>query len=275
MSAQHSGERTQGAAADISSRSSPAAAVIPVMTVVLSLLGLCLLWSFVANAWHSRAFPGPGQVWRVMVREAASGELFYHLGATLGRVAAAYVVAMIIGSVIGVLLGSYRSADRFFTPWVILFLNIPALVVIVLAYIWFGLNEVAAIGAVAVNKIPNVVVTMREGARALDPSYADMATVYRFGPLDRIRHVLLPQLQPYLAAASRSGIALIWKIVLVVELLGRSNGVGFQIHLYFQLFDVAAILAYTLAFVAVMLVIELLLVQPVERHATRWRHRPA
>ena len=103
-------------------------------------------------------------------------------------------------------------------PGSILFLNIPALVIIVLAYIWFGLNEAAAIGAVAVNKIPNVVVTMREGARALDPRYAEMATVYRFGALDRIRHILLPQLQPYLAAASRSGIALIWKIVLVVEL---------------------------------------------------------
>jgi NitT/TauT family transport system permease protein len=275
MTVQGSGDRTHGAAANMSSRFSPTAALMPMMTILLSLLGLCLLWSFVADAWQSRAFPGPGQVWRVMVREAASGDLFYNLGATLGRVAAAYVVAMIVGSVIGVLLGSYRGADRFFNPWVILFLNIPALVVIVLAYIWFGLNEVAAVGAVAVNKIPNVVVTMREGARTLDPGYAEMATVYRFGPLDRIRHVLLPQLQPYLAAASRSGIALIWKIVLVVELLGRSNGVGFQIHLYFQLFDVAAILAYTLAFVAVMLVIELLLVQPVERHATRWRRRPA
>ncbi|AZO25785.1 MULTISPECIES: ABC transporter permease [unclassified Mesorhizobium] len=248
---------------------------MPALTVVASLLGLCLLWSLAANAWPSRAFPGPGQVWQVLLREAASGDLFYHLGATLGRVAAAYIVAMIVGSVIGILLGSYRGADRFFNPWVILFLNIPALVIIVLAYIWFGLNEVAAIGAVAVNKIPNVVVTMREGARALDPSYAEMAAVYRFGPLDRVRHILLPQLQPYLAAASRSGIALIWKIVLVVELLGRSNGVGFQIYLYFQLFDVAAILAYTLAFVAVMLVVELLLVQPVERHATRWRRRPA
>ncbi|MDG4884516.1 ABC transporter permease [Mesorhizobium sp. WSM4884] len=248
---------------------------MPALTVIFSLLGLCLLWGLAANAWPSRALPGPGQVWQVLLREAASGDLFYHLGVTLGRVAAAYVVAMIVGSVIGILLGSYRGADRFFNPWVILFLNIPALVIIVLAYIWFGLNEVAAIGAVAVNKIPNVVVTMREGARALDPSYAEMATVYRFGPLDRVRHILLPQLQPYLAAASRSGIALIWKIVLVVELLGRSNGVGFQIYLYFQLFDVAAILAYTLAFVAVMLVVELLLVQPVERHATRWRRRPA
>ncbi|PBC00753.1 ABC transporter permease [Mesorhizobium sp. WSM3860] len=274
MTARDTGGRTLGETAGMSGRSGPAATLIPALTVTISLLGLCLLWSLAANAWPSRAFPGPGQVWQVLLREAASGDLFYHLGTTLARVAAAYIVAMIVGSVIGILLGSHRGADRFFNPWVILFLNIPALVIIVLAYIWFGLNDVAAIGAVAVNKIPNVVVTMREGARALDPSYAEMAAVYRFGFLDRVRHILLPQLQPYLAAASRSGIALIWKIVLVVELLGRSNGVGFQIYLYFQLFDVAAILAYTLAFVAVMLVIELLLVQPVERHAARWRRRP-
>ena len=248
---------------------------LPALTVAASLLGLFILWSLAAIIWPSRAFPPPGSVWQVLVKDALSGELPYHLGVTLARVAASFVVAMVLGSVIGVLLGSYRRADRFFNPWLILFLNIPALVIIVLAYIWFGLNEAAAIGAVAVNKIPNVVVTMREGARAFDPRYAEMAAVYRFGPLDRLRHVMLPQLQPYIAAASRSGIALIWKIVLVVELLGRSNGVGFQIYLYFQLFDVAAILAYTLAFVAVMLVIELFLVQPFERHATRWRRRPA
>lgn len=248
--------------------------VLPAATVALSLLGLCLLWSLAAELWPSRAFPPPLAVWRVLLKEAASGDLGYHLAMTLWRVAAAYVVAMLFGSVIGVLLGTHRRADTFFNPWLVLFLNLPALVVIVLAYIWFGLTEAAAVGAVAVNKISNVVVIMREGARALDFRYAEMATVYRLGPLDYLRHILMPQLQPYFAAASRSGIALIWKIVLVVELLGRSSGVGFQIYLYFQIFDVAAILAYTLAFVAIMLLIELLLVQPFERHATRWR-RPA
>lgn len=256
-------------------RMTPPAFMGPWLTTLLSLLGLVLLWNLAADLWPSRAFPPPAEVWQVLVREAASGELFHHLGATLSRVAAAFLLAMIGGSIIGILLGSNRRADQFFNSWLILFLNIPALVIIVLAYIWFGLNEAAAIGAVAVNKIPNVVVTMREGARALDPRYGEMASVYRVGPLDRLRHVLLPQLQPYFAAAARSGIALTWKIVLVVELLGRSNGVGFQIYLYFQLFDVAAILAYTLAFVAVMLLVELILVQPFERHATLWRRRPA
>jgi NitT/TauT family transport system permease protein len=91
----------------------------------------------------------------------------------------------------------------------------------------------------------------------------------------RIRHIMLPQLAPYLAAAARSGLSLVWKIVLIVELLGRSNGVGFEIGVAFQLFDVTRILAYALSFVAVMLAVETLLVQPLERHIARWRQRPA
>ena len=59
-----------------------------------------------------------------------------------------------------------------------------------------------------------------------------------------------------MAAAARSGLSLVWKIVLVVELLGRPNGIGFELNPYFQLFDVRMILAYALAFVAVMLLIE-------------------
>lgn len=247
----------------------------PALMTLLSLAGLLALWWVVATFADSRALPAPPAVLDAFWRDAKTGELFFHLAMTLFRVAVSFVLAMAIGAAIGIALGLNRDANRFFDPWVILFLNLPALVVIVLAYIWFGLNEVAAIGAIAVNKIPNVVVTMREGARALDRNLSEMASVYRFGRAKTMRHVVIPQLQPYFAAASRSGIALIWKIALVVELLGRSNGVGFQIYLYFQLFDVAAILAYTLAFVAIMLLIEFLLVQPLEAYSTRWRTRPA
>ena len=83
--------------------------------------------------------------------------------------------------------------------------------------------------------------------------------------------VYLPQLYPYLMAAARSGLALIWKIVLVVELLGRSNGVGFQLNVFFQFFDIESILAYTLAFAAVILVVEAAGLRPLERRLNRWR----
>jgi NitT/TauT family transport system permease protein len=128
---------------------------------------------------------------------------------------------------------------------------------------------------VALNKLPNTTVTIREGVRTLDPALDEMAHVFAFSRWKRLRHVLLPQLAPYFAAASRSGVSLVWKIVLVVELLGRPNGVGFEINMAFQLFDVALLLAYALPFTAAMLMIEAFVVQPLERHVSRWRIRPA
>ena len=142
---------------------------------------------------------------------------------------------------------------------------------IILCYVWFGLTEVAAILAVAINKIPNVAVTVREGARSLSRDLAEMATIYRFGTLKTLRHVTIPQLAPFFAAAARGGLALVWKIVLVVELLGRPNGVGHQLHIAFQLFDVPMILAYAIAFILVVQIIEIGVLQPLEARVNRWR----
>lgn len=236
-----------------------------------SIVLLVALWQVAAAAMDSRLLPGPVAVLDVLVRDIGDGELPYHVGVTLARVAASFVLAMAIGIAIGIAMGRVKTLDRFFDSWLILFLNIPALVTIILAYVWFGLVEAAAIGAVAINKIPTVVVTVREGTRALERDYTEMAEVFRLSQWQQLQQVVLPQLYPFLMAAARSGLALIWKIVLVVELLGRSNGVGFQLYLFFQLFDIASILAYTIAFVAVIQVIELTLMRPVERWATRWR----
>jgi NitT/TauT family transport system permease protein len=241
------------------------------VTVPASLFALVLIWAGLSAFMPADLLPPPLTVLALAAEEWRSGDLLFHLGATLGRVLAAFILAMAIGAAIGIALGLSGRANRAFDPWLIVALNIPALVTIVLCYLWFGLTEVAAIAAVAVNKIPNVAVTLREGARALDRELAEMTRLYRFGPAATLRHVILPQLAPFMAAAARSGIALIWKIVLVVELLGRSNGVGFQIHLYFQLFEIGRIFVYAIAFILVMQAVELGVLQPWERHASRWR----
>ena len=242
-----------------------------VLGQVFSLIVLLLVWQLTALAMDSRLLPDPLAVARTIGVGFGSGEIPYHVGITLARVAAAFVLAMAIGIAIGIVMGRSRPLDRLFDGWLVLFLNIPALVTIILCYVWFGLAEPAAIAAVAINKIPNVVVTIREGTRALNRDYLEMAESFRIGRARTLRHVVLPQIYPFVMAAARSGLALIWKIVLVVELLGRPDGVGFQLHTYFQLFDVAAILAYTLTFVAVVQVIELAVLQPLERRANRWR----
>lgn len=238
---------------------------------LLSLLVLVALWQVLALLLASPLLPGPPAVAAALARTAESGALFFNIGVTLARVAAAFVLAMAFGSAIGIALGRSARLDGLFGPWVIVLLNLPALVVIILCYVWFGLTEVAAITAVAVNKIPNVAVTMREGSVALSRDLDEMARAFRFSRMASLRHVILPQLAPFFAASARTGLALTWKIVLVVELLGRSNGVGFELQTAFQLFDVATILAYALAFTAVVQVIEIGVIQPWERHAGRWR----
>ena len=242
------------------------------LTPVFSIAGLVALWIVAAALTDDpQVLPTPMDLLPRFREELASGDLLYHLGATLLRVLWAFVLAMGLGVVLGVAMGRAPALNRWLDPWLVVFLNLPALVLIVLCYLWIGLNEAAAITAVTLNKVPNVAVVLREGARALDPGLDAMAQVYRMPWSTRMRHVILPQLAPFITAAARSGIAVIWKIVLVVEFLGRSSGVGFQIHLYFQLFDVAMVLVYALSFIAVMLAVEWILLQPLERHVTRWR----
>lgn len=238
---------------------------------LMSLGLLVVTWMAIAAVANTAMLPGPWTVAKNMVWHATEGELLYHVGVTLGRVAIAFVIAMTIGTAIGIVMGRFHQMDMAFDAWLVLGLNIPALVVIILCYIWFGLTDVAAVTAVAINKIPTVVVTVREGARAVDYQLLQVAQIYRLSWYKTLTKVYLPQLYPYLMAAARSGLALIWKIVLVVELLGRSEGVGFQLSIYFQFFDISSILAYTLAFIGVVMFVELAMIRPLEMRLTRWR----
>jgi len=241
---------------------------------VLATLSLCLffmLWYGLAVLLQSDTLPAPLVVASVLVDEIQSGQLPHHLGMTLYRLLTSFSIAMILGCAIGIVLGRHKQLDYFFDNWLVIFLNIPALVTIILCYVWFGLVESAAILAVVINKLPNVIVTIREGTRSLDTELLDMAKCYRFGKINTLRHVIWPQLHPFVMTATRSGLALIWKIVLVVEMLGRSDGMGYQLHLFFQMFDVASILAYTIAFITLIQGIEVFILKPLDRQAQRWR----
>lgn len=236
-----------------------------------SALVLLLGWQALAALAGSPLVPAPMTVASSLYRHAAEGGLFHHLGATLLRVAMSFIAALGVGAAIGIVMGERRGADRFFDLWLMLGLNIPALVIMILCYVWLGLNEAAAVLAVALNKVPVVVVTVREGARAIDRELLQVAEVLRLSRRRTLLKVYLPQLYPYLMAAARNGLSLIWKIVLVVELIGRSSGVGFQLGVYFQFFDIASVLAYTAAFVAVVFLIEAAVMRPLDRRLNAWR----
>lgn len=237
----------------------------------ISLCVFLVLWQTVAMVMAEPLLPTPIVVLVSLWNHTIYGELPYHLGMTLARVGIAFFFALAIGTTIGIVMGRFRRLDATLDGMLVLGLNVPALVTIILCYIWFGLNEAAAVTAVALNKIPTVVVTIREGARAVDRRLLEVAEVFRVPAMSTLRRVYLPQLYPYLMAAVRSGLALIWKIVLVVELLGRSSGVGFQLGTFFQFFDITSILAYTLAFATVIFIIEGAIIRPLDRRLLRWR----
>ena len=241
------------------------------LLALLSLLAFLALWQGSALYINNHTLPTPAAVALVFWQACVSGQLPFHLGVTLLRLLVSFSIAMLLGSAIGIVLGRHKKMDAFFDNWLVIFLNVPALVTIILCYVWFGLIESAAILAVVINKLPSVIVTIREGARSLDQDLLDMARCFRFSQRKTLVHVIWPQLHPFVMAATRSGLALIWKIILVVELLGRSNGMGYQLHLFFQMFDVASILAYTIAFVGVIQLIELIILKPLDRKALRWR----
>ncbi len=237
----------------------------------LSIVAFLSLWQGLALFLNSSLLPLPETVALVLWQQCQSGELPYHLGVTLLRLLISFTISMLIGCTIGIALGRNEKLNAFFDHWLVIFLNVPALVTIILCYVWFGLSESAAILAVVLNKVPNVIVTLREGTRALDKDLLNMARCYGFNRTKMLRHVILPQLHPFLMSATRSGLALIWKIILMVELLGRSNGMGYQLHLFFQWFDIASILAYTVAFVSVIQLLEFAVLKPLDSLAKRWR----
>ncbi len=236
-----------------------------------SLVLFLIIWYGMALWMDNNLLPTPLLVAQVFWQELKSGDLLKHLSITLFRLIISFTIAMFIGCAIGILLGRNKKMDAFFDNWLVIFLNIPALVTIILCYVWFGLVESSAILAVVINKIPNVIVTIREGTKALDKDLLEMARSFNFSKKKTFLHVIWPQLHPFVMAATRSGLALIWKIILVVELLGRSDGMGYQLHLFFQLFDVASILAYTFAFIFVIQSIEMFILKPLDKRAIRWR----
>jgi NitT/TauT family transport system permease protein len=101
---------------------------------------LLVAWFAGSHIVGTRLLPAP----QMVVQEARSGALVFNLGVTLARVTVAFMIAMMLGTAFGLAMGRAPLFDRLADPWLIVLLNMPALVIIVLAYVWAGLTETAA-----------------------------------------------------------------------------------------------------------------------------------
>lgn len=241
-----------------------------ILPPVLALLSVVLLW-WVLYLIFPRLLPGPLSTFREAVRLLSEGTFFFHMFQSIRRVFVGAAVAMLFSIAVGIYMGTVVMGERFFQPLVVVGLTIPGLMWSLIAVMLFGINEIAPYFAVAVTIFPMLVINIWAGVKALDKELIDMSHVFHFSPWMKISQVIIPQLVPNIFAATRYGLGLAWKVVVVVEMFGTSNGVGYQVMKAYQVFNMESVIAWTLTFVAAMIIIEYGIINLVEKRMTAWR----
>jgi NitT/TauT family transport system permease protein len=241
----------------------------------LRTLGLVILvaaWIVIARIVDDPdLLPGPGAVGSRLWDLIQTGQFQDSGVLSLRRVVLGFLLGFGVAVPVGVALGRVRLFEAMFGSFVFLALTVPSLAYGVIFMILIGLNEKAAVIAVAASTTPMLILNVWEGTKALDRDLTEMAQVFKASKSQMVRHIVLPSLSPYLFAAVRLGMSLAWKIVVVVELLGLSSGVGYGINQGFNNFDMELTLAWVLGFSVVMAGIEFVVMRPIEAHVLRWR----
>lgn len=240
---------------------------LPLLCVVL----VATAWQIMASTLHSPLVPSVAEIGSEFARITRSGLLIPQIAATLERVALGFALAFIIAVAAGIAMGRVPWMRRFLEPAVLIGLTVPGLVWALLCVIWFGVSLANPIVAVALSAAPAIALTVAQGVRSVDADLVEMAYVFRFSRSVQLRRLWLPALAPDLLSGCRFGLSLAWKVIVLVEIFGMSSGVGYQLNSAFSSQNVAAVLAWTLSFGAVMAILEYGVLQSLERYATRWR----
>jgi NitT/TauT family transport system permease protein len=243
--------------------------------IVVSLCLLALVWQAVSSLVGADVLPGPIESILAVEQSHREGYLWSDIGITAFRIAGAFLIALSAALVIGALLGRSRLAERLFGPWVTICASIPSLVVIVIIYLSVGVNDHAAMIGTALIVAPPMIFAVWDGIRAINPELQEMARAFAVPKFTILRRVILPQTTPFIFTAARTGLSLTWRLMIFVELLGRSSGVGYRIQYFYNLVDMKRVVAAALPFIALMLLFEFCVLRPLERWAFRWRRAEA
>jgi NitT/TauT family transport system permease protein len=238
-----------------------------------SILAMIAIWWILTFFFPPSLIPLPSATFSEVFSIVSTGQFFSEMGATLRRVGVGFGIAMFFAIPLGIFMGTVKSLESFFEPPVILGLTMPGLVWAVMAIMFFGLNETSAYAAVAVTIMPMLAISLWQGTKSIDKDLIDMSTAFHASPWSKIVDVILPQLISHILAAIRYGLGLAWKVVVVVEMFGFSNGVGYQVVRGFNVFSMKQVLAWAITFLIVMIVIEFGIIGWLESKVTRWRPR--
>jgi len=241
----------------------------------LFVLAMLALWWLASTVLFPTVIPTVGgtlgTVWDLL-----TGSLFYQqLWATTQRVLLGFAIAFVAGLVIGTAMGRSKAVEAFFEIFIVIGTSQPGLFVSMIFLVALGLSSGSAVVTLAYLATPIITVSIWQGAKRMETNLEEMATVFGYSRWARIRHVIMPQLAGPALAAVRTGLGITWKYVVMIEMLGLTDGVGYEVAKNFQLFQLQTVIAWTICFLAFVLVVEYLVIRTIERRIYAWRDRGA
>ncbi|HEX9863591.1 MAG TPA: ABC transporter permease [Acidimicrobiia bacterium] len=241
------------------------------LAVVVGWVGFLGLW-WGLSAWlgSEARLPSPPRVFHEILT-ILEGDFWNQFWASIVRVGAGFVAAVLIGTPLGFAMGRSRYWGNFLQAPVVVAGSIPGLTYAVMAFVVFGISFWGPVLAVGLISMPYVAINVAEGVRGVDRGLIDMSTSYGRTERQVFRHVVVPSVLPFIFAGVRLSFSLAWKVGTLTEVFGSSKGIGFQVRRNFQLFNMPAVIAWVLLFIVFMLLLERLVLVRMERRLFRWR----
>jgi len=192
-------------------------------------LALVAAWQAASSlGWLStRVLPAPSAVVRAAWELTASGELWTHVQVSAGRALAGLAIGGGLGLLLGLLTGSLRWAETLLDSSIQMVRNIPALALIPLVILWFGIDESAKLFLIAVSVFFPVYLNTFHGIRNVDPALIEMGRTYGLTRWQLYRDVVLPGALSSILVGLRFSLGLMWVILIVAETISAQSGIGY------------------------------------------------
>jgi nitrate/nitrite transport system permease protein len=211
-----------------------AAHVVPPLVVIALAL---LIWELLCRK-AGATLPPPSRVlnetWELIVdpffdRGGIDRGLFWHLSASLQRVALGYALASIAGIALGTLVGQSVWAMRGLDPIFQVLRTVPPLAWLPLSLAAFRDGQPSAIFVIFITAIWPVIINTAVGIRNIPQDYRNVAQVLRLNHLEFFWKIMIPAAAPYIFTGLRIGIGLSWLAIVAAEMLIGGVGIGFFI----------------------------------------------
>jgi NitT/TauT family transport system permease protein/taurine transport system permease protein len=224
-----------------------------------------------ADIWPRVLFPSPWEVAQTFAADIVSGVLLVNLAVSLKSLLLGFLAGCVVAIPLGYLMGLHRVSRNFFDPLVNLLQAIPGLAWIPFAILWFGLGDGAVVFIIVMSVFFPVLHNLLTGIRMVQPVLIEAVQTLGAGRVAVIRHVIFPATLPNLMTGIRLGIAFGFRSLVGGEMIASTDGLGYAIFNAQQYFQSARIVVGMLAIGIVWLIMDRMLLRPIETRTTlRW-----